>query len=285
MRGGLYAAEALIAARYWMHKQVYFHKTRLACNRHLELAMKAILAEQQEFDKENAHYPSPDSKKELDRFMEWDDYRVMGLIAAGQGGEHGKRLIERDHYRLVCELEESDARLDELEASTRRNEAILESLKPMLKFVDQPRSEWYKMKSAGDEIILVEDDGDSVIGPLSRHSALMRSINIGYLSFVYVDKPDAEAARKLYRDFLEKEKAVAKSEATAEATASPGGPSNDVVAADGLIAPAAQIERDSRSLGDPIDGRSAELKLEPPSSPVKSVRREEAPKKGAQDAV
>ena len=91
-----------------MHKQVYFHKTRLACNYHLEKAMRAILKEQQKFATENVYYPGPDSKEHLEQFLSWDDYKVMGLLASGQGGEHGERLMTRNHYRLVCELEESD---------------------------------------------------------------------------------------------------------------------------------------------------------------------------------
>ena len=41
--GGWYAAEELILARYSMHKQVYFHKTRGAYDIHLKGAMQSIL--------------------------------------------------------------------------------------------------------------------------------------------------------------------------------------------------------------------------------------------------
>src|SRR5262249_46324223 len=37
--GGCHAAEGLILARYYMHKQVYFHKTRIAYDIHLLGAM------------------------------------------------------------------------------------------------------------------------------------------------------------------------------------------------------------------------------------------------------
>ena len=104
MRGGFHAAEALIVARYWMHKQVYFHKTRLVCDHHLEKAMTAILRNEQNSATGAPYFPRPDSKDQLEKFLAWDDYRAMGLLAAGKGSEHGDRLMNRNHYRLVCRM-------------------------------------------------------------------------------------------------------------------------------------------------------------------------------------
>ena len=49
----------------------------------------------------------------------------------------------------------------------------------------------------------MDNDGKTEIGMLSEHSALMRSINVGYLRFVYVDKRDALAAREKFRRIVE----------------------------------------------------------------------------------
>jgi HD superfamily phosphohydrolase len=201
MKGGIFAAEALIVARYWMHKQVYFHKTRLAFDHHLGKAMREILSDQQTFKVDPVSYPRPDTEEELKRFLDWDDFRVMGFLESGKGGEHGGRLMTRNHYRLVCELEESDATIADLKESAERNVAVIKALGSTVKFVTQPKTLWYKTKAA-NELVLVDDSGTEEIGFLSNYSTLLKSINFGSIQFVYVDKADAEVAKKKYKEFL-----------------------------------------------------------------------------------
>jgi hypothetical protein len=110
--------------------------------------------------------------------------------------------MTRNHYRLVCELEESEATLSDLGASIERNDAVIAELGPLVKYVCQPKALWYKTKPAS-ELILVENDGRTEIGLLSEHSALLRSINFGYLRFVYADKPDVDAARRRFKEVHE----------------------------------------------------------------------------------
>jgi HD superfamily phosphohydrolase len=203
-RGGMYAAEALIMARYWMHKQVYFHKTRLSCDHHLKQALGHILADDAGDLSENVYFPRPDSPEELDKFLKWDDYRVMGLLAAGKGGEHGQRLMTRDHYRLVCELAESDDTVADMDASIKKNDAIVQELQPMVKYVAKPKPLWYKTNRAS-ELVLVDNDGKTEIGILSGHSPIVKSINVGYLRFVYADKSDAPEARAKFKAIVERQ--------------------------------------------------------------------------------
>src|SRR6476646_7128927 len=40
--GGFHSAEALVLARYFMFTQVYFHKTRVACDVHLRGTLKEL---------------------------------------------------------------------------------------------------------------------------------------------------------------------------------------------------------------------------------------------------
>lgn len=265
MRGGVFAAEALIIARYWMHKQVYFHKTRLVFDHHLEQALGVILADQAGQPADKVYFPRPDSKEELAKFLEWDDYRVMGLLAAGKGGEHGQRLMTRDHYRLVCELEESESTVVDLGVSIKRNDEIVQSLGSVVKFVCTPKALWYKTNPAS-ELILVDNDGKTEIGMLSEHSALMRSINVGYLRFVYVDKGDALAAREKFRGIVEQlSRPTGTPKEAIEATTAGDSSSQPRIADSG--------------------GENPLLVLEPPKPTVKAVSRESVAKKGIQDAV
>jgi uncharacterized protein len=103
--GGWHAAEGLILARYFMFTQVYFHKTRVAYDVHLRGALKTLLP--------GGVFPKPEGR-ELNEYLPWDDWRVLGLLTEGQGGEHGRRLATREHYRRiyatpeVCSEEETE---------------------------------------------------------------------------------------------------------------------------------------------------------------------------------
>ncbi|MDW8125929.1 MAG: HD domain-containing protein [Geminicoccaceae bacterium] len=88
--GGWNAAESLIVARYMMFNQVYYHKTRVILDHHVGEALRVLLPDGQ--------FPSPDR---IEEYLGWDDWRVLGLLAEGQGGEHGRRLRERDLFKLV----------------------------------------------------------------------------------------------------------------------------------------------------------------------------------------
>jgi uncharacterized protein len=88
-----HAAEALVLARYFMFTQVYFHKTRVAYDHHLRRTLAELLGGQ---------FPRPDAAT-LDEYLKWDDWRVLGLLADGRGGDHGRRLAERDHFTALSE--------------------------------------------------------------------------------------------------------------------------------------------------------------------------------------
>ena len=90
--GGVHAAEGLVLARYFMFTQVYFHKTRIAFNHHLQQAMAELLP--------GGLFPRPVGD-ELKEFLAWDDWRVLGALGRGEGGEHGLRLANREHYREI----------------------------------------------------------------------------------------------------------------------------------------------------------------------------------------
>lgn len=87
--GGFHAAEALVLARYYMFTQVYFHKTRVAYDHHFQEALSVLL---------NGCFPEP-TPKSIGLYHKWDDWKVLGELAGGGGGEHGRRLRERNHYR------------------------------------------------------------------------------------------------------------------------------------------------------------------------------------------
>ncbi|MGA7454517.1 MAG: HD domain-containing protein, partial [Rhodoplanes sp.] len=92
---GRQAAESLIIARYMMFTQVYFHKTRVILDHHLAGVLQSILPD--------GTFPSPTA---IEDFTKWDDWRVLGALAGGAGGENGSCLCDRNFFRLVWEGEE-----------------------------------------------------------------------------------------------------------------------------------------------------------------------------------
>jgi HD superfamily phosphohydrolase len=128
---GRHAAEAMIIARYMMFNQVYFHKTRVAFDCHLQHALDAILP--------NSKFPAP-TPKELKEYLGWDDWRVLGQLSQGGGGEHGKRLASRCFYRRVYETPEFPTERDEQEL-----EEVQAKLGELVVHRSEAEKSWYKL--------------------------------------------------------------------------------------------------------------------------------------------
>ena len=95
---GWHAAESLILARYYMFTQIYFHKTRRIYDYHAVEALRSALP--------GGKFPPP-TEEHITEFLKWDDWWLLGKIHAGEAGEHGKRILERQHYRLVYSTSET----------------------------------------------------------------------------------------------------------------------------------------------------------------------------------
>lgn len=128
---GRHAAEAMIIARYMMFNQVYFHKTRVAFDHHLQQALEAMLP--------NGKFPRPDADG-LKDYLRWDDWRVLGELSNGGGGEHGKRMVTRDFYRLVYETPEFPTETDDAEL-----EKAAAALGGDLALRSEAGKSWYKL--------------------------------------------------------------------------------------------------------------------------------------------
>jgi len=100
-RGGLYSAEALALARYFMFAQVYFHPTRLAYNEHLKDFLNAWL--------EHDTFPTG-----CDGHLSYSDSRVLVAIdeaardTAHPGHPHARRIVKRDHFKVAYQRRPED---------------------------------------------------------------------------------------------------------------------------------------------------------------------------------
>jgi HD superfamily phosphohydrolase len=158
--GGWHAAEGLIVARYFMFTQVYFHKTRVIYDHHLQEALADLLP--------GGLFPSPNGLS-LEKYLQWDDWRVLGLLQKGKGGEHGGRLSTRNHFREVIHTSETPSAAD-LERLAQWRDALSDLLAAEM----PAEKSWYKAGPA--DIQILADLPKSKVEPLSKYSSVVRNM-------------------------------------------------------------------------------------------------------------
>jgi uncharacterized protein len=164
-----------------MFTQVYFHKTRVAFDIHLRGALKEILP--------GSLWPKPKGA-DLDNYLPWDDWRVLGILAAGGGGVHGQRLATRQHFRRVYATPEVCSE-EEMEKLKR----VKDNLGNLLAAEEPASKSWYK--TGKTDIPVVSDARERTVSPLSSYSSVIASIKSNNQVLLYAkpeDVPKAKAA-------------------------------------------------------------------------------------------
>jgi HD superfamily phosphohydrolase len=224
LRGGVHAAESLIVARYSMFKQVYFHKTRMAFDIHLQGAMAKLLP--------GGEYPPPEPDR-LKEYLRWDDWHVQGLLAEGKGGDDAERMLTRRHYRMVFSTrdrlvppKEKRRGLDLVKQEEKKLEMVRRALGDLLAKTKTSKNSWYKGQEF--DIAVIDEYDRARVQPLSFYSA-MAELNCQDQYLLYVKPEDvveararvAEALRGFEDDAANKVKARNSSEKAARAKKAP----------------------------------------------------------------
>jgi uncharacterized protein len=178
--GGWHAAEGLVLARYFMFTQVYFHKTRVAFDRHLRETLRELLP--------NASFPTPDDVG-LEEYLRWDDWRVLGALAQGDGGKHGRRLASRDHFREVYHTPEVPQKRD-LDRLDRARQA----LGTLLAAEESAAKSWYKVGQ--EDIPVVSETKEESVRPLSDYSSMVANLQPNSQVLLYARSEEADEARQ-----------------------------------------------------------------------------------------
>jgi len=184
--GGRYVAEGLIIARYMMFSQVYFHKARVILDYHLHHAVEELLP--------NGAFPAPVSD-DLDEYIRWDDWRVLGQFAQGLGGDHARRLKDRDFFRLVYETPEIPSIADEGRLSSAVS--ALEGLSPVRR---EARKSWYKVGS--DDLPVAPSNAGRRIMLLSECSSIVRQMAPSRSVRLYVSRENRATAQRRLASLL-----------------------------------------------------------------------------------
>ncbi len=162
-KNGWHAAEGLIIARYQMFSQVYFHHTRKAYDKHIEKAIKTLLLDATQ----KKTFPPPDEKY-IEEYLDWDDWKVEGLIKEGKAGPHGEIILNRNHYRRAYETSEVPSIIELSEF-----EDIYSEFKNEIGFIDLAEKSWYKK---GNEDIPIVEEKRSKWRPLSEYSNIVKHL-------------------------------------------------------------------------------------------------------------
>lgn len=117
---------------------------------------------------------------------------MLGLLADGQGGEHGERLARRDHYREITHTPETPVRAD-LEKLDKWQEVLGNKLAAM----EPADKSWYKFGPA--DIPVVEETPKGTVKPLSSHSSVVRKIQPVEQVRLYARPEERDDARNLVK--------------------------------------------------------------------------------------
>jgi len=184
--GGVHAAEALVLARYFMFTQVYFHKTRVAYDVHLRGTLKELLPQ--------GHFPAPVGDQ-LRQFLNWDDWKVLGMLSDGKGGEHGERLRAREHYRRVYHSPEVPTERD-----FEWLREVKETLGDRLVAEESASKSWYK--TGVPDIPVVSDIDQKTVQPLSEHSNVVANLRGNNQVFLYVRPEDFSSSKSAVEEVM-----------------------------------------------------------------------------------
>jgi hypothetical protein len=182
--GGRFVAESLIIARYMMFNQVYFHPVRVAYDHHLTCAVKHILKNN------NETYPSPSSINTLEEYVKYDDWSIYSDIKNELAGEHGRIIMDRNHYRVVYETKDIPD-LDEIAKKDR----IIQELGNIFGFEAAAEKSWYS--NEGEITILRDDLSKDNICSLSELSHVVKNLKKSYLCRIYVPMDKKVEARNI----------------------------------------------------------------------------------------
>ena len=139
----------------------------------------------------NGHFPKP-TPAELDEFLQWDDWRVLGLLAEGKGGEHGARLCRREHYRMVFRTNEIQT-----EADRKKLARVREALGDLIVAEMPAGKSWYKRDDT-DIAVYGDQEGQKKVAPLSKYSNVVSHLGKNDQVLVYcLPKRKPEATRKI----------------------------------------------------------------------------------------
>jgi len=183
--GGLQSAEALLWARYFMYSQVYFHRVRRIYDIHLQNFLESWLKGGKFSTKIEAHLAMTDSEVIV-------EMRKAALDSKHPAHTHAKRIIKREHFKVLYELSPDDRNINPDSAKAIYEAACAKYGK------DSLRRDKYTQEGGSQSFPILHR------GKILQSTVLsgtLREIPVVATDFVFIDRKHLENAEK----WLEKE--------------------------------------------------------------------------------
>ena len=186
--GGIQSAEALMLARYFMYSQVYFHPVRRIYDIHLKDFLKEWLDDGVFSTDVGTHLKATDNEV------------TAGLVAAAvtetePGHIHARRIVERQHFKVVYERNPKDVRVNP-EAGSAVFEALVGEFG-----ADGIRRDHYQQRSGPPDFPVRLRD-DDVVSSLAVSEAL-NHLPVVSVDYVYVERSRYDRAREWLQNHRE----------------------------------------------------------------------------------
>ena len=186
--GGLYSAEALMLARYFMYSQMYFHPVRRIYDIHLMDFLKDWL-------------PEKKFSADLEDHLRLTDNEITAamlkaaLSEDGCGRVHARRIINREHFKLIYERNPKD-----LEANPEAGRAVFQALSDEFDECHFRSDRYYQRGGAPDFPVKLRDS--QVVSSLVKSEALGK-IPVVSIDYVFAEREIFDVAK----EWLEKNRA------------------------------------------------------------------------------
>lgn len=181
-QGGIYSAEALALARYYMFSQVYYHPIRLIYDRHLQDFLSAWLSE-------GTLLKEGQFSTNLEEHLKMTDDEVnaaMRLAASDPsraGHDSARRIMTHSHFRVLYERNPQDAKVNSDPGGAIARAAVHEFGADSIRY-SQP-----KLKNVAADYPVLTRDGR--IEPAISISEMLSNLKPTSTDCVFV-KPDLE---------------------------------------------------------------------------------------------
>jgi HD superfamily phosphohydrolase len=183
--GGIHSAEALLLARYFMYTQVYFRHTRRVYDFHLTEFLKSWL-------------PGGKFGTGVEEHLRMTDNEVLaGLRLAADdpsrlGHAHARRIVRREHYRLLYQRNPDDQKVN-----TKAAQAVYDNAATRFG-ADSVHLFTYRETSRPIEFPVLMPDGRTASG--LEVSGVLESIPVVSADYVFVDPQRRVEAQKWLAD-------------------------------------------------------------------------------------
>jgi hypothetical protein len=175
--GGIYSAESMALARYFMFSQVYYHPIRLIYDIHLQDFLRIWLAEGKLFE---GHFPT-----DVDGHLRMTDNEVNAALRRAAFDKNNpahdaaQRILSHQHYKVLYERNPQDIKLNSEPGSAIKNAAVQEFGVEAIRYSEP------KLKRVGSDFPVRTRDG-RIVQAISV-SETLSNLKPSTLDYVYVN--------------------------------------------------------------------------------------------------